>query len=261
MNKVMLQVDGLSKAYIIKPSPFARKHTITAVDNLSFEIFKEETLGFIGESGSGKTTTGSLILRLIRRDRGKVIFNGKDIFALDNLSMRNLRRDMQVIFQHSQNTLDPQMTVGELLEEPLKLHKIVESNQIEGEVGRLLDMVGISIRERNKFPYQLSGGQLQRVGIARAIASRPRFVICDEPVSALDVSIQGQILNLLMDLKKELKLTYLFISHDLRVVSHVSDRIAVLHRGKIVEIGDCRETMLNPQNPYTKELIGSMLNY
>jgi len=255
----LLKVENLSKHFIIKKSIFSPKIVIKAVDDIEFTVRKGETLGLIGESGSGKTTTGNLIIRLLRSDKGKVSYNGIDITTIDEKEMRPLRKDIQIIFQHTNGALDPKMTVEELIMEPLKLHKIVSEASINHEVTRLLEMVGLSNSDRLKFPTQMSGGQRQRVGIARAIASRPRFIVCDEPVSALDVSVQGQILNLLMDLKRELDLTYLFISHDLKVIKHICDRIAVMYKGKIVEIGDKNEIINNPKDAYTKQLIDSML--
>lgn len=258
-DKILVELTGLSKHFVLKQSLLAPKIALKAVDDVSFCIYRGETLGLIGESGSGKTTLGHLILRLLDSDQGKITFDGLDITWLPQSSLRRLRKDIQVIFQHSQETLDPKMTLLELLIEPLKLHHIVGPHEFEKEVNKLLDMVGLGEGEKHKFPFQLSGGQKQRVGIARAVASRPRFVVCDEPVSALDVSIQGQILNLLLDLKKELQLTYLFISHDLKVVKYLSDRIAVMHNGKVVEIGQTDQVIRNPRDPYTRQLVNSLL--
>ncbi|HZK55350.1 MAG TPA: ATP-binding cassette domain-containing protein [Desulfosporosinus sp.] len=258
-DKILVQVDGLAKHFVIKHSLLVPKTIIKAVDDVSFCICTGETLGLIGESGSGKTTLGHLILRLLESDKGRIIFDGLDITRFPQSALRGLRKDIQVIFQHSQETLDPKMTILELLVEPLKLHHIVAPHEFEREVKRLLAMVGLGEGEKHKFPFQLSGGQKQRVGIARAVASRPRFVVCDEPVSALDVSIQGQILNLLQDLKKELQLTYLFISHDLKVVKYLSDRIAVMHNGKVVEIGKTEQVIGAPRDHYTSELVNSLL--
>lgn len=258
-DKILVEVKGLAKHFVIKQSLLAPKTMIKAVDEVSFCIYRGEILGLIGESGSGKTTLGHLILRLLDSDNGTITFDGLDITRLSQRSLRGLRKDIQVIFQHSQETLDPRMTILELLIEPLKLHQIVAPHQFEREVKKLLEMVGLGEGEKHKFPFQLSGGQMQRVGIARAVASRPRFVVCDEPVSALDVSIQGQILNLLLDLKREMQLTYLFISHDLKVVKYLCDRIAVMHNGKVVEIGEKVQVIGAPKNPYTHELVNSLL--
>ncbi|HWJ03989.1 MAG TPA: ATP-binding cassette domain-containing protein [Verrucomicrobiae bacterium] len=259
MSNIILTVENISKHYVVKQSLLAPKTVIRAVDDVSFAIAQGETLGLIGESGCGKTTTGNLVLRLINPDSGKIVFDGADITHLSEVEMRKMRRNLQVIFQHSQEVLDSQMTIGELLTEPLQLHSIVPPPEFEREVKRLLGLVGLAEGERFKFPFQLSGGQKQRVGIARAIASRPKFVVCDEPVSALDVSIQGQILNLLLDLRQELQLTYLFISHDLKVVQHVCDRIAVMYKGRLVEIGNTNQVIKQPRDKYTLELVNSML--
>lgn len=254
-----MEVKGLAKHFVIKQSLLAPKTVIKAVDEVSFCIYRGEILGLIGESGSGKTTLGNLILRLLDSDKGTITFDGQDITQLSQNSLLSLRKDIQVIFQYSQETLDPRMTILELLIEPLKLHHIVAPHLFEREVKKLLEMVGLGEGEKDKFPFQLSGGQMQRVGIARAVASRPRFVVCDEPVSALDVSIQGQILNLLLDLKRDMQLTYLFISHDLKVVKYLCDRIAVMRNGKVVEIGEKVQVIGAPKNPYTHELVNSLL--
>lgn len=259
MCEALLRVENLSKHFIIKKSVFSPKTIIKAVDNISFEVKKHEILGLIGESGSGKTTTGNLILKLLQNDNGRLFFNNINITDMEERKMRGLRKEIQIIFQHTQGILDPKMTIGELLSEPLRIHNIVSIDEREIEVTRLLEMVGLSEEDKNKFPHQLSGGQRQRVGIARAIATRPKFIVCDEPVSALDVSVQGQILNLLVGLKKELDLTYLFISHDLKVIKHICNRIAVMYKGKIIEIGEKREILNNPKHEYTKRLIESMI--
>ena len=259
MNQILLEVENLSKHYTLRKDLLSPKTVIKAVDHISFSVYEGETLGLIGESGCGKTTTGELILRLNKSDTGKICFLGQDIAAIKETEMRKLRKDMQIVFQQSQETLDPKAAIGELLAAPLRLHRIVPEDEIEGEVVRLLNLVGLQPQDQHKHTYQLSGGQKQRVGIARAIASRPKFVICDEPVSALDVSVQGQILNLLKSLKQELGLTYLFISHDLKVVQHICDRIAVMHKGKIVEIGSAAELIQNPKHEYTKKLMQDLL--
>ena len=259
MSRILLEIENLSKHYILRKDLFSPKTVIKAVDHISFEVYEGETLGLIGESGCGKTTTGELIVRLNRSDTGRICFLGQDITVLQEKEMRKLRKDLQIIFQQSQETLDPKATIGELIAAPLRLHPIVSQDEMEGEIIRLLDLVGLQRQDQYKHTYQLSGGQKQRVGIARAIATRPKFVICDEPVSALDVSVQGQILNLLMDLKEELGLTYLFISHDLKVVQHICDRIAVMYKGKIVEIGETAKLMHNPTHEYTKKLLQDIL--
>lgn len=260
MDDILLKVENLSKHYVVKKSVFSPKIIINAVDNISFDIKRSESLALIGESGCGKTTTASLILNLIKSDSGRVLYEGTDITNISESYMRKLRKEMQIIFQQSQGALDPKMTIEELISEPLKLHKIVSERETSAEVNRLLELVQLSSAEKNKFPMELSGGQRQRVGIARAIATKPKFIVCDEPVSALDVSVQGQILNLLSDLKKELNLTYLFISHDLKVVKHISDRIAVMYKGKLVETGTKDEVLFSPKSDYTKGLLTSAIS-
>lgn len=255
-REVLISVQNISKHYIIKKNILSRQMLIKAVDNVSFDIYKGESLGLIGESGCGKTTTASLILNLKKADSGKIFYKNIELTGINDETMRTMRKELQIIFQHSQGTLDPKMTIEELLMEPLQLHKIVKSSEMGKEVTRLLKLVELSESDRLKFPYQMSGGQVQRVGIARAIATRPSFIICDEPVSALDVSIQGQILNLLTNLKKELDLTYLFISHDLKVVKHICDRIAVMYEGRIIESGETHKIMNDPTQEYTKKLVG-----
>ncbi|MFO7612486.1 MAG: ATP-binding cassette domain-containing protein [Clostridia bacterium] len=255
----LLKVENLSKHYIIAGSRLKDKIIIDAVKNISFEVFEGDSLGLIGESGSGKSTAANMIMRLIEPSDGRIFLFGKDITTLDENGMRKYRKDLQIIFQHSNSVLDPKMTIGELLSEPLKIHGIVKDSMIDGEVDRLLGMVGLSPAEKSKFPGQMSGGQVQRVIIARAISTRPRIIICDEPVSALDVSVQGQILNLLKSLKDELGLTYVFISHDLKVVRFICNRIAVMRNGKIVEMGTCAEVLGNPAHSYTKQLMESNL--
>lgn len=259
MSDIILKVENVSKYFILKKTPISKKRIIRAVDNVSFNIYKGESLGLIGESGSGKSTLSSIILRLLKCSGGKIFYKGIDITNFNESKMKSLRHEIQVIFQYTQEILDPKMTVGELIMEPLRIYDVISYDKRENEVLRLLDIVGIPADCKYKFPYQLSGGQRQRVGIARAISLKPQFIICDEPVSALDVSIQGQILNLLSDLKDEMDLTYLFISHDLKVVKHFCDRIAVMHNGKIVEIGSRDKIMNNPENEYTKMLVNSHL--
>lgn len=258
-NEIILNVEGLSKYFTVKKTPISKKHIIKAVDDVSLTIKKGEVFGLIGESGSGKTTLGGLILKLIEGRSGKIVFNGRDITNIEEKHMKQIRKEMQVIFQYTQEILDPQMTVEEQISEPLKLHSIVPNIERDKEIDRLLGLVGISVLEKHKFPYQLSGGQRQRIGIARAISTKPQFIVCDEPISALDVSIQGQILNLLTNLRNEMGLTYLFISHDLKIVNHFCDRIGVMYNGKLVEMGEKKDIMNNPQNEYTKMLIKSQL--
>lgn len=232
---------------------------IEAVKDVSFYIGENESFGLIGESGSGKSTIANLVMRLIEPSFGRLQLFGKDVTGLEEKEMRKLRKDIQIIFQYTESVLDPQMTIDELIREPLIVHGIVKPRDLEDETERLLRLVGLPVTERWKLPGQLSGGQNQRVVIARAIASKPRLIVCDEPVSALDVSVQGQILNLLSDLRRELGLSYLFISHDLKVVKHMCDRIAVMYKGELVETGSAEKILNSPEHSYTKKLIESML--
>lgn len=232
---------------------------IEAVKDVSFYIGENESFGLIGESGSGKSTIANLVMRLIEPSFGRIQLFGKDVTGLEEKEMRKLRKDIQIIFQYTESVLDPQMTIDELIREPLIVHGIVKPRDLEDETERLLRLVGLPVTERWKLPGQLSGGQNQRVVIARAIASKPRLIVCDEPVSALDVSVQGQILNLLSDLRRELGLSYLFISHDLKVVKHMCDRIAVMYKGELVETGSAEKILNSPEHSYTKKLIESML--
>lgn len=256
MNDNLLEVKNLSKHFIITKNMFSPKTVVDAVNNVSFNIANGESLGLIGESGCGKSTIANLVLKLIESSQGSIELFGQDITYLNEEAMRAHRKDLQGIFQFSSSVLDPKMTIFDLIKEPLKIHKTVKNNN--EEVDRLLKLVGLSPLEKTKFPSQLSGGQNQRVLIARAIATRPKLIICDEPVSALDISVQGQILNLLKSLRQELGLSYLFISHDLKVVKHMCDRIAVMYNGKIIEINTTEEILTNPKEEYTRQLINSI---
>lgn len=257
--KPLLEVSKLSKHYIVKTGAFSEKKIIEAVKAVSFYIGENESLGLIGESGSGKSTIANLVMRLITPSDGRILLFGDDITTLDENNMRRLRKDIQIIFQYTEAVLDPQMTIDELIREPLIIHEIVKPVELEEETVRLMKLVGLPPTERWKLPGQISGGQNQRVVIARAIATRPGLIVCDEPVSALDVSVQGQILNLLQELRNELGLSYLFISHDLKVVKHMCDRVAVMYKGELVETGETREILNSPKHDYTKKLIDSML--
>ena len=259
MAETILRVNNLSKHFIITGTNISGKTIIDAVKNITFTIYENDSFGLIGESGSGKSTTANLVLRLLEPTSGTISLFGKDITELDESSMRKHRKDIQIIFQQSGNSLDPKMTIGELVMEPLKIHKIVKQEEYNKETDKLLELVGIPPEDKNKYPAQMSGGQNQRVIIARAIAVKPKIIVCDEPVSSLDVSVQGQILNLLMDLKKELGLTYLFITHDLKVIWHICNRIAVMYKGEIIETGITSQVLENPTKQYTKKLVESIL--
>ncbi|MNW51514.1 Oligopeptide transport ATP-binding protein OppF [compost metagenome] len=252
----LLSVENLKKYYPIR-SGLASKAVgeVKAVDDVSFSIYPGETLGLVGESGSGKSTIGKTIVGLEQPTEGRILFDGKDISKLSYKEMKGLRSELQIVFQDPYSSLNPRKRIADLLAEPLKVHRVVPVKDIPGEVDRLLELVGLPRNSRNRYPHEFSGGQRQRIGIARALSLKPRLIICDEPVSALDVSIQAQILNLLKDLQKELNLTYLFIAHGLGAVKYVSDRIAVMHQGKIVEIGSKSEIFHEPKHPYTKALL------
>jgi oligopeptide/dipeptide ABC transporter ATP-binding protein len=255
----ILEVRHLVKHFIVGGGMFGGHGVVRAVDDVSFTIPPGETLGLVGESGCGKTTTGRAILQLDRPTSGQVFFEGRDLATLDEGGLRDMRRRMQVIFQDPYSSLNPRMTIGQIIAEPLAVHRIVrEPAARAARVRQLLGRVGLLPQHAARYPHELSGGQRQRVGIARALAMEPTLIVCDEPVSALDVSIQAQIINLLEDLQRELGLSYLFIAHDLAVVRHISDRIAVMYLGKIVEIADRRALYEDPQHPYTKALLAAV---
>jgi oligopeptide transport system ATP-binding protein len=255
MSEVLLEVENLVKHFHIR----GHATPVRAVDGVSFAIRRGETLGLVGESGCGKTTTGRCILQLEQPTSGRVMFEGVDLTALDHAALRAVRRRIQVIFQDPYSSLNPRMTVGEILAEPLAVHGIVrEKSARASRVQELLSQVGLLPQHARRYPHQLSGGQRQRVGIARALAMEPSLIVCDEPVSALDVSIQAQIINLLEDLQHRLGLTYLFIAHDLSVVRHISDRVAVMYLGKVVEITDRQRLYEAPLHPYTRALLSAV---
>ncbi|MFW5801709.1 MAG: ABC transporter ATP-binding protein [Spirochaeta sp.] len=251
-NTTLIEVRNLKKFFQTS------KGLLKAVNDISFSINKGETLGIVGESGCGKSTTGRTVLRLVEPTEGDILFEGKDITSIPRRQMRFLRRDMQFIFQDPFASLDPRMSIGEIINEPLQVFKLYPKQQQADKVRELMELVGLSPKLINSFPHELDGGRRQRVGVAHALALNPKFIVCDEPVSALDVSIQAQILNLLQDLQKKLGLTYMFISHDLSVVKHISDRIAVMYLGKIVEITTSRNIFRNPQHPYTQALLSAI---
>jgi oligopeptide/dipeptide ABC transporter ATP-binding protein len=253
MPETILEVRNLKKYF---DTPKGKLH---AVDDVSFAIEKGKTLGIVGESGCGKSTTGRVILRLIDATDGEIYFEGKNIRELTAARMRALRKEMQIIFQDPFSSLDPRMTVSEIIEEPIKLNKLIRDKKARFErVLELMDLVGLSRRLMNTYPHELDGGRRQRIGIARALALDTKFIVCDEPVSALDVSIQAQILNLLKNLQKKLGLTYIFITHDLSVVNHFSDDVAVMYLGKLVEKAPAEELFSNPVHPYTQALLSAI---
>ncbi|MCL4508551.1 MAG: dipeptide ABC transporter ATP-binding protein [Chloroflexi bacterium] len=236
-----------------------RVGAVKAVDDISFEIWKGETLGLVGESGCGKSTTGRAILQLTRPTQGKVYFGDQELTALSGEQMRRMRKHLQVIFQDPYSSLNPRMTVGSIIGEPLQIHRMVSNRaELRERVQELLRTVGLNPYFVNRYPHEFSGGQRQRIGIARALALRPDFVVCDEPISALDVSIRAQIINLLEDLQEQFHLTYLFIAHDLSVVRHISDRVAVMYLGKLVELADRKELYQSPKHPYTRALLSAV---
>jgi len=256
---VLVEARDLYKYFPIHAGLMSRHVAdVRAVDGVTFSIYEGETLGLVGESGSGKTTIGRLLLRLLPATKGEIFFKDQNVLAMNRTEVRRLRRSMQIIFQDPFASLNPRMTVGDIVAEPLRIHRLASPKELDARVRELLELVGLQPYHANRYPHEFSGGQRQRVGVARALAVDPKFIVCDEPVSALDVSIQAQVINLLEELQAKLKLTYLFIAHDLSVVRHISARVAVMYVGKIVELADRDELYQNPLHPYTQALLSAI---
>jgi len=256
---MLIEVNNLKKYFPISTGLFAKSTSnVKAVDDVSFSIARGETLGLVGESGCGKSTVGRCILKLIELTGGEILFDGKDVINLTKKELKSFRKKIQIIFQDPYSSLNPVITIGGMLKEILKFHKIAEGSQADKRIYELLDIVGLKKYHSKKYPHEFSGGQRQRIVIAKALSVEPEFIVCDEPVSALDVSIQSQILNLLNDLQKEFNLTYLFISHDLSVVEHISNRVCVMYLGKIVEEIESKNIFNASRHPYTKALISAV---
>lgn len=260
MSTPLLKVENLTKSFPIYGGLFSREiASVKAVQGISFELNKGETLGLVGESGCGKSTLGRCLIRLHDTTSGKISYNGKDITHIKGEELREMRKKMQIIFQDPFASLNPRMTIGAILEEPLIIHNLYASAKDRlDRIHELIDLVGLRREHLNRYPHEFSGGQRQRVGIARSLAVNPELIVCDEPVSALDVSIQAQVINLLMELQQKLGLTYIFIAHDLKVVEHVSTKVAVMYLGKIVEMAEAEELYRNPKHPYTKALMSAI---
>ena len=259
MSEVLMDIRNVAKHFIIDTDFFGKPVSVLkAVDDVSFTIDKGEAFGLVGESGCGKTTLGKILVDLYRPTKGKIFFEGKDLTVLSEEQRRSYCKDIQMIFQDPYASLNPKMSIGDIIAEPIIINDLLPKSQVEERVIYLLNCVGLARHQRNRYPHEFSGGQRQRVGIARALAVEPKLIVCDEPVSALDVSIQAQVLNLLGDLKEEFGLTYLFIAHGLNVVKHISDRVGVMYLGKLVEVAPKRELYANPLNPYTQALLSAI---
>ncbi len=257
-KEVLLEVKNLCKYFEVKKGLFSRESYVKAVDDVSFTINEGETLGLVGESGCGKTTTGRTVLNLYKATKGNIIFDGIDITNFNDKQMLPFRRQMQMIFQDPYASLNPRMTVGDIIGESIDIHDLYKGKERDDRIRFLLDKVGLNGSHINRYAHEFSGGQRQRIGIARALAVEPKFIVCDEPISALDVSIQAQVINMLEELQEEFKLTYLFIAHDLSMVKHISTHIGVMYLGKLVEKGTSTEVYSNPMHPYTQALLSSV---
>jgi len=258
MTAPLLEVRHLVKHFVRKQGLFATPSVVRAVDDVSFSVGAGEMFGLVGESGSGKSTTGRCILRLIEPTSGEVLFRGENVLGFSSARMRLARRDMQIVFQDPYSSLNPRMRVGEIVEEPLVIHELGSRAERRARVEELIELVGLEREHLQRYPHEFSGGQRQRIGIARALALSPALIVADEAVSALDVSIQAQVVNLLLDLQQRLKLTYLFIAHDLRLVEHICTRVAVMYLGKIVETGETASLFKQPTHPYTRALLSAI---
>jgi oligopeptide transport system ATP-binding protein len=259
VSELLLEVSGLKKYFPITGGLLGgKKGEVKAVDDVSFYVKRGETLGIVGESGCGKSTTGRLLMRLIEASDGKIVFEDKEITSMSKTELRKTRRDIQMVFQDPYASLNPRHSVEQILEEPLIVHGIGSKEERRKRVREMLEVVGLSSYHAKRYPHQFSGGQRQRIGIAKALMTKPKLIIADEPVSALDVSIQAQVLNLMKDIQKEFQLTYIFIAHDLGVVRHISDRVGVMYLGRLIELADSEELYENPMHPYTKALLSAV---
>lgn len=259
MSDAVLKVENLKVHFPVKGGLFTKKQVVKAVDGVSFEIYPKETFGLVGESGCGKSTTGRAIVKLYEPTSGTVYYHGEDVTKIKGSHLAEFRRNVQMIFQDPYASLNPRMTVGEIIREPMDIHHIFNTKEErEQQVRELLDIVGLKPDHIRRYPHEFSGGQRQRIGIARTLALHPQFIVCDEPISALDVSIQAQVINLLEHIQKEMGISYLFIAHDLSMVKHISDRIGVMYLGNLVEIGDSDDVYHRPLHPYTQELLSAV---